>query len=306
MRVASALKVDIVGQDSPEHVAMATETTNHAPTALEARFAQVQDQLPQGRREILQAIIENPGETFFLSSRGLAARFQVDPATIVRATQALGYPRFEDFATDLRTHFMARITPYALVQSTTRQKRTVADHIRHSLELDFENVSTLIKTLDVDRVVELADRIHKARRILVVGVDLAASMSWFLAYVLRVIGFDAESPVGSAGNLLHHTRKLTNSDLLIAISFGRCLRETVETVRRAKEKDVATFGITDSDTTPIARFCDRHLVALSASSSLSGSYTAPMALLNAIVIAATHYNPGRALAILKETEETFS
>ena len=96
---------------------------------------------------------------------------------------------------------------------------------------------------------------HRSRRILVVGVDLAASLAWFLAYGLAPLGFAAEAPVGSAGNLQHRIDALTGEDLVIAISFGRCLRETVESVLRARDRGVPTFGITDGSTTPLAMYC---------------------------------------------------
>ena len=162
----------------------------------------------------------------------------------------------------------------------------------------------LTSTLDTDRVIELARRIHRSQRILVVGVDLAASLAWFLAYGLRPVGLDADAPVGSAGNLQHKIDLLTGKDLLIAISFGRCLRETMHAVLRAKSRGVPTFGITDGSTTPIAMHCDAHLLAPIGSPSFTGSHVAPMALINAITLACTHLQPKRALAILRHTERT--
>ena len=104
---------------------------------------------------------------------------------------------------------------------------------------------------------DLAKRIHSARRILVVGVDLAASLAWFLAYGLTPLGFDARRRLEARAILQHKIDLMTEKDLLVAISFGRCLRETVEAVERAHGRGVPTFGITDSDTTPIALHCDR-------------------------------------------------
>jgi DNA-binding MurR/RpiR family transcriptional regulator len=153
--------------------------------------------------------------------------------------------------------------------------------------------------------VELAKRIHGANKILVVGVDLAASLAWFLAYGLTPLGFDAESPVGSTGNLQHRIDLLTEKDLLVAISFGRCLRETVEAVERAHGRRVPTFGITDSNTTPIALHCDDYLLAPTSSPSFTGSYVAPMALMNTIIVACAHLRPKRALAMLSRTEQEY-
>ncbi len=275
----------------------------NSPTTLEARFAQ--SQLSRSRRQLIRAILDNHDETYFLSSRGMAKLYNVDAATIVRTIQALGYERFADFAADLRQHFVKQITPYSVLKAAAREKRSVTDHVRYCMERDTESLSVLKSGLDTDRVVELAKIIHRSRRILVTGVDLAASLAWFLAYSLMPLGFDAEAPVGSTGNLQHKIDILTGKDLLIAISFGRCLRETVESVIRARERGVPTFGITDNDTTPIAMHCDAYLVAPASSPSFTGSYVAPMALINTIIVACSHLQPKRALAMLGRTEEEY-
>ena len=274
-------------------------------TAIEQRLAEAHGRLNPRRRRLVQATLENPGQTFFLSSRALARRYRVDPATIVRTIQALGYERFAEFAADLREHFKARITPYRIMEAAAREKRSVADHVRHSVERDMGNLSALGSSLDALRVVDLARRVHRARRILVVGADLAATLSWFLAYGLMVLGFDAEAPAGSAGNLHHKVRLLGPRDLVIAISFGRCLRATVEAVDDARERGVPTFGVTDSDTAPIARHCDHYLLASIAGSSFTGSYVAPMALLNAVLVACAQLEPRRSLALLRQSEKEY-
>src|SRR5919198_1411779 len=188
-------------------------------TSLEVRFAQ--SPLSGSRRRLIREILDNHEQTFFLSSREMAKRYNVDAATIVRTVQALGYERFADFAADLRHHFVKQITPYAVLKAATQEKRSVSDHVRHSVERDTENLSILRSSLDADRVVELAKSIHRSRRILVVGVDLAASLAWFLAYGLTPPGFDAEAPGGGAGNLQHKIDVFNGNDLLVAISFGR-------------------------------------------------------------------------------------
>jgi DNA-binding MurR/RpiR family transcriptional regulator len=272
-------------------------------TSLEVRFAQ--SPLSGSRRRLIREILDNHEQTFFLSSREMAKRYNVDAATIVRTVQALGYDRFADFAADLRQHFVNHITPYTVLKAATQEKRSVSQQIQHCLERDLESLSILRSSLAPDRVVDLAKRIHGARSILVVGVDLAASLAWFLAYGLIPLGFAAEAPTGSTGNLQHKIDLLTPKDLLVAISFGKCLRETVEAVDRAHGRGIPTFGITDSDTTPIALHCDDYLVAPTSSPSFTGSYVAPIALLNTIIVACAHLRPKRALAMLSRTEQEY-
>jgi DNA-binding MurR/RpiR family transcriptional regulator len=274
-------------------------------TAIEQRLAVAQDRLNPRRRRIIQAALENPDETFFLSSRALARRYRVDPATIVRTIQVLGYRQYADFLKDLREHFIQRVTPYRIVEATAREKGTVADHVRHSLERDLHNLDAVRSGLDPTRAVDLARRIHRARAVLVLGVDLAASLAWFLAYGLDALGFDAQAPVGSTGILQHKVRLLAKRDLVIAISFGRCLRATIDAVMEAKKRGVPSFGITDSDTTPIARICDAYLLAPISSSTFTGSYVAPMAVLNSVLVACAQLKPKRSLALLRQTEKEY-
>ena len=102
---------------------------NDVQTKLEARFIESQSNLSASRRRLLLQILEEPHETFFLSSRELARRFGVDSATIVRTVQAMGYLKFADFVYDLRNHFVTQITPYTAMKAATQKNRSVADHV---------------------------------------------------------------------------------------------------------------------------------------------------------------------------------
>ena len=281
----------------------AMQTNGQSP--LEMRILRSDRQLNHRRRRLLQSIMENARESCFLSSRQLAQRHHVDPATIVRTAQALGYERFGEFARDLRGHFLHTLTPYAVMQAVASRETTLHDRVRQTLHEDLDRMRALQSSLAPDLVIALARQIHKARRIVVVGVDLAASLSSFLAYSLTALGFDAEAPAGSAGNLLHHVRFLTRKDMLVAISFRKCLRETVEAARLAQTRQVPTFAITDNGDGPLGRYCDRYLAVSIESSSIAGSYVAAMSALNAVIVACTHLSPKRSLAALKITRDDY-
>jgi DNA-binding MurR/RpiR family transcriptional regulator len=117
------------------------------------------------------------------------------------------------------------------------------------------------------------------------------------------LGLAAEAPVGSRGNVQRRVRTLTPQDLLIAISFGQCVRDTVEAAMHAKEQGVPTFGITDSERKPIARVCARSCIASVASPCFGRSYAAPTSAIGTILVACSHTQTARALAMLKRSEE---
>ena len=283
-----------------------SENPDGKVSVLESRLAEAETRLNPRRRQLVRAILDSSEETCFLSSRELAKRYRVDATTILRATQVLGYQSYADFAADLRHHFVSRITPYTVLKAATREKRSVADHIDHALEKALENINALNSDLDRQQIIELGKLIKRSHRVLVVGIDFAATLAVYLAYGLSTLGFDAEAPTGSTGTLQHKIKVLTPKDVLIAISFGQCLRDTVEAVLLAKKRGVPTFGITDSDTTPIARYCDNHLVASVVSPSFLNSYVAPTAAINAIHVACSHVDPKRALTRLRPTDREYA
>ncbi|HZR23893.1 MAG TPA: MurR/RpiR family transcriptional regulator [Vicinamibacterales bacterium] len=275
------------------------------PTKIEIRLAQATGKLNARRRRLIQAILASSNETFFLSSHQLARRYRVNPATIVRTIQVLGYNRFADFAEDMREHFVAHLTPYTIMEASVRETGTIRDRVRRALDQDRRHVAALSARPNIDGVVDLARRIHRSRRVIVVGVDLAATLASYLAYGLLPLGVDAEAPTGTSGNLYHKIRTLTRKDLVIGISFGRCLKETVDALKRARERHVFTFGITDAGTTPVARHSDAALTVSIASLAFTGSYVGPMALFNALLVACAHAKPKRSLALLRQSEDEY-
>ena len=274
-------------------------------TPLQTRFASAETNLSSSRRQLLREILDNAHETYFLSSRELAKRYKVDGATIVRTIQALGYKRYAEFLADLRSHFVSRITPYTVLKAATREHRSLAGRVEHSLDMEATNLDALRSSLHTDRVIAVAKHIHRAHRIMVVGVDFAASLSGLLAYGLVSIGHDAEAPEASTGNLQQKVNLLSPKDLLIGISFGRCLRDTVDSIIRAHKRNVPTFGITDSEESPVARFSDSFWITSISNPSFHGSYVAPLAAINALLVACAHIHPRHTLEVLRHKEQEF-
>jgi DNA-binding MurR/RpiR family transcriptional regulator len=290
---------------SPDH-SLEDGHGKNSPTDIDQRFAAAASKLNARRQRLVRAILDSSDETCFLSSREMAKRYHVDATTILRTTQVLGYKSFAEFTADLRRHFVSRITPYTVLKAATREKRSVEDHIDHTLERALGDLDILKTELDRQRIIELARLINRSRHVLVVGLDFASSLSYYLAYGLLAMGFDAEAPMGGSGNLQYKVEVLTSKDVLIAISFGQCLRDTVEAALRAKKQGVPTFGITDSHTSPVARYCDAHVIAPVIGPSFVNSYVVPMAVISAIHVACAHIDPKRALKRLRPTDKEYT
>ena len=272
-------------------------------TPLWERFFDTQSDLSTSRQRLLRQILNESNETFFLSSRELGRRYRVDSATIIRTIQALGYEKFADFSQDLREHFVTQITPYSAMKAAEQTHRSVSDRVLYSVDHDIENLNAFRASLNPGKIVEIAKQINQARRIVIIGIDFASALAIALGYGLSRLGYDAEAPVGSSGVIQNKIKIMTPKDLLIAISFGRGLRETVGAVQIARRRNVPSVGITDGDSTPIARYCDSFLITTIDRTSFLDSYVAPIAAINSILVACAHSQSERSLEHLRESEE---
>ena len=258
------------------------------------------EQLSIKRQEIIRPIIEHPRDYVLLSVRALAKRLGTDPATIIRIVNGLGFESYRQFQHHLHELSLA----FATSLDTMQQAITDGPDgtVRNSLFRDLKNLQGLKNSLDPQRFTPLAKRIYGARRIVVLGTDLAAVLAEYLGYHLNLLGLPV-FVASSAGPVTHTVRPLTDKDLVVAISFRRGIRQTVEGVQEARAKGAYCVGIADTYVSPLARHCHELFLASIDSVYFGASYTAPIALANSMLTAIGEFRRSRTMEIVRELDE---
>lgn len=254
------------------------------------------------RREIVRPVLEHPQQFVLLSVRDLAAKLRTDPATIVRIAQGLGFETYKDFQRYLHQLSVAHATSFDSMQSALAHDSTVTARLQHALEQEVKNVRALHHGVDMKRLVAVARRLWAARRILLLGGDLAASLVSYADYHLTVLGLPAVSAT-SPGRATHLVRACGKGDVVVGISFRRGLRLTVEGIQAARKQGAYCVGITDTYISPIARFSHEFFVASVNTPSFGASYTAPMAVLSLLHMACGEVRRAKTLELMKKADE---
>lgn len=257
------------------------------------------NELSSGRRETLRKVLENPREFVLPSVRSAAARLNIDPATLVRMVQRLGFNGYRGFQNYLHDLSIANATSLDGMQSNERNSSGAVDPLRMMLEQDVKNLNELYNGVDMKRLHALARKIHSARRVLILGGDLAENLVHYVEHHLTLIGLPVFAAT-TVGRTLHLSRSFGKGDVVIAISFRKGLRQTVEGLQRARAGGAYCIGITGTYVSPIARFTDEFYVASVESRSFIDSYVAPMALVNLILVACGNYKRKDTLRMLAE------
>ncbi len=254
------------------------------------------------RRELIRAVLEDPRSFLFLSIRAMAERLGTDTATTLRSIRVMGFSGYPEFRRYLHELAIANATSLDSMLAGGARDSDIPAHVRDSLDQDQKNFTSFRNTLDTKQLARLVRRMWSARRIILLGGDLAAALVFYLEHHLVMLGlpvFSATSP----GRVVHLVRTTGKKDLVVAISFHRALRQTVEGLRQAKAKGAYCVGITDTFVSPIARFAHENLIASVETCHFGDSYVGPMALLDVVLVACANYRRKYALALAREAAQ---
>jgi RpiR family carbohydrate utilization transcriptional regulator len=253
------------------------------------------------RRELIRPVLDHPRDYVLLSVRKLADALDADAMTVLRAIRGMGFNGYAQFRRYLHELALVQATQLDTLLPGLARHSDLSVYLQDSLSRDSNNLMALKRSLDGARVEALARRLYEARRIVLLGGDLAAVLVKFLHYNLSVIDLPAAACT-TPGETVHAVRGLGKSDLVIAITFRRGLRQTVEGLRRAREKGAYCVGVTDTHLSPVARFAQEYFVTPVESALYGVSYVAPMALLNLLLVTCAATRKARTIRLLKAAD----
>jgi len=241
------------------------------------------EELSEKRQHIIRPVLESPREFVLLNVRDMARRLATGPATIVRIVQALGFRSFKDFKHYLHDLSVTSATILDSMEAAGKTTRT-PNILRGSKKQIQQNLAFVLDQVDLQQVLNIAVRIHEAKRIFLLGGDMASSLVDYMEYHLTIAGLPVVAAV-TPGRATHLVRSTGEEDIVIGISFRRGLRMTIEGIQRAKQNGAYCIGITDSMLSPLARFSNELVIVPTNSLSFAASYVAPIALIDLITAA---------------------
>jgi DNA-binding MurR/RpiR family transcriptional regulator len=258
--------------------------------------------LPAKRRELLRPVVSEPRSFLFLSIRALAEKLGTDTATLLRAVRGMGFSGYPEFRVYLHELAIAHATSLDSMLASTAHDSNIPAHVRDSLDQDQKNLVTFRHSLDTKRLAQLAKRVWSARRIILLGGDLASCLVFYLEHHFTMLGlpvFVATTP----GRVTYLMRSTSRRDIVIAMSFHRGLRQTVEGMQQAKARGAYCVGITDTFISPLARFADESFHVSVETHHFGDSYATAMALLNVLLVACANYRRPRTLRLVRQASE---
>ncbi|MFN0191144.1 MAG: MurR/RpiR family transcriptional regulator [Aestuariivirga sp.] len=216
--------------------------------------------MPRRLSQVAAFSLEHPDEIAFGTVASIATQAGVQPSTLVRFSQAMGYQGFSDLQDVFRDRLRDRIPNYQERIEQLRQhalEATKPNVILHGFgETAERSIAALRAKLDpalLDRAVE---HLARAETIYLIGLRRSFPISSYMAYAfgklsIRSILIDAVGGLGPE-QLIFASKK----DAVFAVSFTPYASETVALAQSAHAKGVPLISITDSPFSPLAPISD--------------------------------------------------
>lgn len=189
---------------------------------------------------------ENHPEAAYHSISEVVADSEIGYGTIIRFCQKLGCKGFQEFKLMLATDGAVN----------ERTDAATGDHPGSEAERRLKNdLSETMRLLEDKDLSETAERLHKGRVVLIVGVASSAPLVLSLAWKLTRIGIDARPSIEGYVMAVNATL-LTEADVLFAISSSGATKDILHASEVAHSHGATVIALTNFSRSPLSQMAD--------------------------------------------------
>lgn len=256
--------------------------------SLKTLILERQPELPKRLSQVAVFALDNPEDMAFGTAASIAEKSGVQPSTLVRFAQAIGYEGFSDLQDVFRERLRERGTSYEDRLETIMTKAGDAgiNQIYSGvIAAAGASVDALIERVPAQAFERAVSILAKADTIYLLAQRRSFPVTTYLSYMLgkmKVKSVLVSSSFGVEPELMEFA---TPKDAALAVTFAPYASGTLEHARIINKTGVPIVSITDSAFSPLAPLSDIWFEIVENDFAGFRSITATMTLANALAIA---------------------
>jgi len=261
------------------------------------------DSLSKGHKLIANFILSQYDKAAFMTAQKLGRTVGVSESTVVRFASELGYDGYPALQRALQDLMRNKLTAVQRIEVTSGQM-TSDDVLERVLNLDIDRIRTTLDETSKEDFRKAVDMIVESNTIYIMGTRSSAAIANFISYYLSLIFPHVKLvPSVTTSELFEKIMRIDSKDVMIGVSFPRYSKQTVKALKYAHNAGAKVISITDSKTSPLAKYADALLLARSDMASFVDSLVAPLSLVNALIVAVSIRNVDRVTQTFEKLEK---
>ena len=266
--------------------------------SLRAAILDRRQSLPKRIAQVAAYALDNPDDIAFGTAASIAASASVQPSTLIRFAQLLGFDGFTAMQAVFRERLRERTSSYDERLTALRGKaengaghRAIFDGFVAAATTSLQDVSRSVDEAHLDQAITLlagAETIHVLAR------RRSYPVASYIAYALGKLQIRTQLIESAAGMEAEMIGFATAKDAAVIISFAPYAPATIEQAETLARLGVPIVAITDSAFSPLAEFADIWFEVAEADFAGFRSLSASMALAMAICIGVAEKRRGPA------------
>ena len=214
--------------------------------------------LSKGQKLIAQYLISSYDKVAFMTASKLGEEVGVSESTVVRFANALGfsgYPKLQDALQELIKNKLTTVQRVEMNQEYSDDCKILSK----VLKSDIDNIKDTLENLDERMFQQASDKLLNARKIYILGMRSSFSIAQYLGFYLDIILDNVHIIRMDMGDAFEQVVRITEEDVVVAISFPRYSKKSYQVVDYARSKGAHIISMTDSLFAPIATVADTTL-----------------------------------------------
>ncbi len=265
----------------------------------------IQNNMPcfsKGQKRIAAYILSDYDKAAFMTASKLGSLVGVSESTVVRFASELGYDGYPSMQRVLQDMIRSRLT-------STQRIRAAGDIFSGQdvlpavIQSDIDKLRQMIGQADQGEFDQVVDKLMTGRHIYILGVRSSSFVAGYLHFYMHLLTENVTLiQSNAAGEMFEQMLRMGPGDVLIAISFPRYSKVTINTVKFARDRGAEIIAITDNELSPVYQLSQAALLAPCEMISFVDSMVAPLSLMNALLVALSNRVEKDISAIFAELE----
>ena len=221
-------------------------------------IAQHYARLGRNQKKIADFLTQRYHEAAFINAFALSQRLEVDPATVTRFAQRLGYAGYPELLHEIQEMVKKELN---VSYKPSVEKTDEEALFLTALAQEKENLDRAITHMRGETVTAVISALREAETIYVVAHGMARGPAQaFVAQLRGLLGMSAHLVPADHLNAALGLSSVGEPDVVVGVSLAAMHDDTAQLLRMARSRGAMTIGLSTSHTSPTASSAELILV----------------------------------------------